>query len=172
MTSKEIEAQSWKLVRSYLETASPAQWHIFAARSNYDDNEQALRWLIDNSKTDLSTVLMIYWNLGAAWYVQFSSEEECAAEYQKRKYRLLRLIEQRYNSSYYANSEIWFDPNHSDGARPDEYPDIPVKRPIPEIMLQPVNGSEYVDVKSDPDGYDEGLPIPIVEALYALYDEN
>lgn len=27
----------------YLERATPAQWHVFAARSNYDGNRHALR---------------------------------------------------------------------------------------------------------------------------------
>jgi len=172
MTAEEIESKSWEIVRSYLETASPAQWHIFAAKSNYDGNGQALRWLIDNPKTDRGTVLMIYWNLGAGWYVQFSSENECDAEHQRSTYRLLRLIEQRYFSNYHTHANIWFDPHHSEGARPDEYSEISVKRPIPEIMLQPVNGSEYVEIESNPDGYDDGLPIAVVEALYALHDDN
>lgn len=170
MKSKGIESKSWELVRSYLETASPAQWHIFVARSNYDNNERALRWLIENPKTDCGTVLMIYWNLGAAWYVQFQSEEECE-EYEKSTYRLLRLIERNYSSSYYMNHNIWFDPAHSEGGGPSDYPEIPVKSPILEIMLQSVNGSEYVEIES-PAGYDDGLPIAVAEALYALHDED
>lgn len=40
------QQQEWDIVRRYLEQATPAQWHLFAARSNYDGNDQPLRWLI------------------------------------------------------------------------------------------------------------------------------
>ncbi len=38
----EIERASWQLVQAYLHAATPAQWHLYAARSNYDDNRAGL----------------------------------------------------------------------------------------------------------------------------------
>ena len=53
-------------------------------------------------------------------------------------------------------------------ARANDYPDVPVVRPVPALMLQPTNGREYVDL--DEEGYDEGLPFDVVDRISALYD--
>jgi uncharacterized protein DUF4274 len=165
MTSETIESRSWELVRAYLAEATPAEWHLFAARSNYDANATALRWLIDQKALDRATALLIYWNLGAAWFVQFLSAQESS---NPDTFQLLRLIEDRYHAGFYEAGNIWFDPRASDGGRPDNYPDVEVRRPVPGAMLEPVNGDEYVEVASDPEGFDEGLPVSVVDALYAL----
>lgn len=83
---------------------------------------------------------------------------------ERETYHVLRLIRQRYAEGYYADHGIWFDPPHWHGARPDDYPDIPVIRPIPSIMLLPTEGRDYVELES-PEGYDDGLPLEIVEQL-------
>jgi hypothetical protein len=162
------EAQAWEIVRTWLAAATPAQWHLFAARSNYDGNAQALQWLIDRPDLDRATALLIYWNLGAAWFVQYASAEASSNE---DTYRLLRQIEERYDAGFYEHGDIWFDPRHSDGGHPDDYPEVPVRRPVPPAMLLPVNGNEYVEVNDDPEGFDDGLPMDVVEALFALYAE-
>jgi len=158
-----MEQQVWDLVHAYLQEATPAQWHIYVARSNYDDNGAALQWLIDNPQIDRATALMIYWNLGAEWYAQFDDSDDLY-EAQRERVAMLRLIEERY-PDYYANQGIWFDPKHSDGTRPGDYADITQKRAIPAKMLEATTGSEYVDTEN-PDGYDEGLPLELVERIY------
>ncbi len=169
MTSQnDIEAQAWALVHAYLADASPTAWHVFAARSNYDGNEQALRWLLDQPTLDRGTALLIYWYLGAAWHVQFSSADQALSP---GTFHLLRLIEERYAAGFYEAGNIWFDPHTSEGGRPDDYLDLPVVRPVPAAMLEPVNGSEYVEVEDDPEGFDEGLPLSLAVALYALHDD-
>ncbi|UTY60070.1 DUF4274 domain-containing protein [Massilia sp. erpn] len=168
MTEEQLEQQEWDIVRNYLVSATKAQRHIFAARANYDGNSEAFRWLVDSTETDQATALLLYWNLGAAWYVQFDSAEASSSP---ATYQLLRLIEQRCTAGFYETAAIYFNPHRSSGARPDDYPDIPVKVAIPDIMLRPVEGSERVDIEGDPEGYDEGLPFDIAEAIYALYSE-
>ncbi len=168
MTSdNDIETRAWNLVHAYLADASPAAWHVFAARSNYDGNQQALRWLLDQPTLDRGTALLIYWYLGAAWHVQFTSAEQALSP---ETFRLLRLIEERYAAGFYEAGNIWFDPHTSEGGRPDDYPKVPVLRPVPAIMLEPVNGSEFVEL--DPEGFDEGVPLSVAVALYALFEEN
>jgi hypothetical protein len=49
---------------------------------------------------------------------------------------------------------------HSDGGRPDDFPDLPLKRPVPPIMLQAVNGSDYVDLENLEE-YDDGIPFDV-----------
>lgn len=170
MTSaNDIEARAWNLVHTYLADASPAAWHVFAARSNYDGNQQALRWLLDQPTLDRSTALLIYWYLGAAWHVQFTSADQALSP---ETFTLLRLIEERYAAGFYEAGNIWFDPHTSEGGRPDDYPGVAVARPVPALMLEPVNGSELVEVSEDPEGFDEGLPLSVAVALYALFEEN
>ncbi len=168
MNDAELEQKAWSIVKTYLSNATPEQWHIFSARSNYDDNRKALQWLIDNPKLDKATALLIYWYLGAGWYVQFASKDEMQS-YEVKTFELLQTIEQRYQSDFYERSRIWFDPKFSEGGRPDDYAQLPVKRPVPDIMLQPTVGEDYVDLDNLED-YDDGLPITVAEELFALYD--
>ena len=168
MEDSEIGKRAWDIIRAHLESATPAQWHLFAAGSNYDDNALGLRWLIDNPNVDRATALLIYWALGVAWYVQFSSEDEMHDD-QVKTFELLQLIEQRYSEHFYANHCIWFDPKHWHGPGPNDYPELAIKRPIPAIMLESADSSEYVDIEN-PEGYDDGLPLEISEQWYALYD--
>ncbi len=169
--SEADEAKAWRIVRSYLEGATPEQWHIYAARSNYDDNRRGLRWLLDQPSLQRATALLIYWQLGAAWYVQFAAEEDVASSSGRDTFALLREIEDRYRSGFYASDDIWFDPRHSIGGAPDDYPDLPVRRPIPSCMLEATEGRDYVNIEDgDPPGYDEGLPLAVMQALYELGD--
>lgn len=168
MTSdNDIEARIRALVQAYLAGASPAAWHVFAARSNYDGNLQALQWLVDQPTLDRGTALLIYWYLGAGWHVQFTSAEQALSP---ETFKLLRLIEERFAAGFYIAGNIWFDPHTSEGGRPDDYPNVPVVRPVPVIMLAPVNGSEFVDL--DPEGFDDGLPMDVAVALYALFEDS
>ena len=43
-----------------------------------------------------------------------------------------------------------------------------VRRSVPDIMLIAAPGDVYVDL--DDDHYDDGLPLPLAEQLYALYE--
>jgi hypothetical protein len=167
MSTDEIERRHWAIVLAYLEQATPEQWHIYAARSNYDDNMRGLRWLLDNSALDEATARMIYWNLGAGYFVQFATGED-AGSYRQEVFDLLRLIEQRCAGHYYRNRALWFDPAHSMGARPDEYAHIEVKRPIPAPMYEPI-GDRYVELE-DLDGYDDGLPLAVAQEIFDLYE--
>ena len=169
MDNTDIEQQAWQLVQAHLAQATPEQWHVFAARSHYDGNFKGLQWLVDQRDLDRATALLIYWYLGAAWYVQYVHEDEVT---DPATFRLLRLIEERYAGGYYPTGDIWFDPRHSDGGGPHDYPDVPVKRPIPPLMLEPVQGSNYVAIDEDPEGFDEGLPLAVVDALYGLHDRD
>ncbi|SEJ02384.1 MULTISPECIES: DUF4274 domain-containing protein [unclassified Variovorax] len=167
MTDEERDQAIHELVLSYLESATPEQWHVYAARSNYDDNLPMLRWLVDNPKLDRGTALLIYWYLGAAWYVQYASEEDIE-DYQQEDFEVLKLIEQRYAEGFYAASRIWFAPEHSEGGGPGDYPDLPKLRPVPVLMLEEV-GTEPVDL--DPEQYDDGIPFEVAEKIEALFDD-
>lgn len=164
----EIETKIREIIFDYLRGASPEAWHRYVAGSNYDDNHDALRWLIDQPELDVGTARQIYWNSGAAWYAQFSSEAELEG-YQREAFLFLKSIEERVAGGFYRNAVIWFDPMHGGGGRPDDYPDLPVKRPVPAVMLE-ASGTENVDL--DEDGWDEGLPFAVAERIQALFDQE
>ena len=46
-----LEREEQAIVLRYLEQATPAQWHLYAARSNDDGNRYALEWLTDTVET-------------------------------------------------------------------------------------------------------------------------
>jgi len=161
----EREAQT--LTLRYLQRATPAQWHVYAARSNYDSNRYALEWLADNPQLTRATALLMYWALGAGWYVQFVSDDDVDS-WALPAHRLIRRIERNYVSGFYTDGSIYFDPD--DGpVPPSDYADsIPNRRPVPEAMLQIVPGSDWVDL--DDDAYDDGLPIEVAEDIAALFE--
>lgn len=165
MTDEERTQAIRSIVLSYLQGATPEQWHVYVARSNYDDNAPALRWLIDNPQLDRGTALMIYWYMGAAGYVQFASEDQ-VKDYEKDTFRLLLLIEQRYADGFYTQGRIWFAPEHSEGGGPSETRQ-PYVRPVSTLMREEV-GTELVDI--EPEDYDDGLPFEVMEKIEALFD--
>ncbi|SMC29920.1 protein of unknown function [Andreprevotia lacus DSM 23236] len=161
-----ITAQIWALVREYLQQATPEALHVYAARSNYDDNDKGLRLLIDNPKLDRGTALLLFWYLGADYHARRTVEElegdELAAD------DLIQLVQARFMGGFYTDSNIFFSPRHSD-LRPDDYEsDGPIKREIPAIMYLPTDGLTNVDL--DDSNYDEGLPLPVVHRIFALLD--
>jgi len=162
-----IERDVRAIVLRYLARATPAQWHVFAARSNYDGNRYALQWLADNPRLTRATALLMYWALGAGWHAQFADEDEVDS-WALPTHRLIRSIEARYLAGFYADGDIYFDPD--DGpVPPGDYADtVERRRPIPAAMLAIVPGSDWVDL--DDDAYDEGLPMDVAEEIEALFE--
>lgn len=91
MTEELLEQKEWEMILGFLETATPEELHVYGASSNYDGNSAGISWLIDNPKIDKATALLVYWYLGAAWYVQYANEDEAVAEasYNLEPYRAL-----------------------------------------------------------------------------------
>lgn len=170
------DARAHHLVLEYLKNATPAQQLYFVHRSNYDDNRRCLRWLVDQPQTDRAVILAIYWNLGADYFCQFASEADFEPDdYRLETWRFTRLIEQRYTSGFYPNASIYFNPYDTQGAYPGEYTGIERRYTTPPQMLETVQGAEYVDVDGETDafdGYDDGLPEAVAEAMFALYDDE
>ncbi|AVB19136.1 MULTISPECIES: DUF4274 domain-containing protein [Pseudomonas syringae group] len=155
------------IIREHLESATPADWHAYADGSNYSDNQPGLKWLLDQPSLEVATALTIYWNLGAAWYVAFEHVEQVD---DAETFEMLRLIETRVQNGFYQGRSIWFDPMQSESARPDDYPDQPVNRPVPPAMLQVVNGTEYYDRELVQSEYDDGLPLHVSQRIHDLFD--
>ena len=67
---------------------------------------------------------------------------------------------------------MYFNPYETDGAYPFEYDNITRQRETPPAMLETIAGEQHVDVDADFPDYDEGLPLAVAEAVWALYDED
>lgn len=161
-----IERAIQTIVLRHLERATPAQWHVYAARSNYDDNRDALEWLADNPRLPRATALLMYWALGAGWHVQFAGEDEVPG-WALRTHRLIRTIEARYLAGFYADGTIYFDPDDGPVPPGDYVGTVENRRPVPEAMLAVVSGSDWVDL--DDGAYDEGLPLAVAREIEALF---
>lgn len=167
MEDHNVAPEPWNIVQEHLATATPWEWHVYADGSNYSDNHQGLKWLLDQPSLELATALMIYWNLGAAWYVAYETVQQAD---NPETFELLRLIEDRVKRGFYQGRSLWFDPMQSESARPDDYPNQPVNRPTPPHMLQVVDGTEYYDRDLVQDEYEEGLPPAVAQRIYDLFD--
>lgn len=113
MTDDEKEQKEAQLVRDFLANATPEQRHLFIARSNYDCNYDALNELAADPQLDRASALLMYWSLGAAWYVQYGHDDD-VPDYSRHSLALIRLIETRYSAGFYADHGIWFDPMQSE----------------------------------------------------------
>lgn len=162
----------WALLGPYLANATPEQRHRFVARSNYDGNHHALAWLAAQPDLDQATALMMYWSLGAAWFVQYA-DAAAVRDHERDTHDLLRSIEQRYLHGFYADHGLSFDPWHWEGAGPGDYLELPVRTPVPPAMLLAVEGTIHVDPFDEVGDahYDEGVPLALAGELQAACDD-
>ena len=149
------------IIKTHLQAASAAQWHVYVAGSNYDDNLPHLQYLAAQSNLDQATAKMMFWCLGGRYLAQFAPEH---AKYQSEDAQLCRELIMRLQQGHYSNANIYFDPEHDSPVRPSEYSDYPDVWQIPAVMYAVVMGSEYVDL--DDDAYDDGLPLAVATAVW------
>ena len=162
------EAQ-WKIILDHLENANAEQRHVYVAYSNYDDNERGIRFLADCPELSTGTAVMMFWFLGADYLARMKPEE--LRSYQQDKWQLLQLIEQRVVSGFYKGDTIHFDPADSI-VRPGEYESMgPLVQPIAPQMYAVARGTDYVDLDEAAENYDDGLPMDVSSAVWALWDD-
>ncbi len=162
------EAQ-WKIILDHLERANAEQRHVYVAYSNYDGNERGIRFLANRSDLSTGTAVMMFWFLGADYLARVKPEE--LRSHQQEKWQLLRLIEQRVVSGFYQGDAIHFDPADSI-VRPGEYQSLgPLVQPIAPQMYTVAQGTTHVDLDEVAEEYDDGLPLDVSSAVWALWDE-
>ena len=165
---KDAEEKTWALIFPYLEQATPEQWHLYAAKSDFDYNALGLQWLIDNPQLDEATARMLFWNMGAGFLAQYASLEE-VPQGEKDDYQTVRILEERILNGFYQPPRIWYDPHDNDMVNMHDYADIPAKRAIPAELSQKV-GEVLVQLK-DPSGYEDGLPEALCRQIMVLFNE-
>lgn len=169
MTADEYHLSCSRLLQDYLRNASPEQRHIYVARRNYDDSPDVLAWLAEQSDLDRATALLMYWSLGAAWFVQYADASEVPG-HEQEAHALTCRIEQRYLDGVYANHGLAFDPGSGPGASLHDYPGLAVRRCIPVPMTVALSGARAFDpfAEAVDDAYDDGLPFAVAQQLHDL----
>lgn len=161
------EEKAWELEHAYLERATPWEWHLYAAKSDFDHNCWGLRWLVDNPRLDEATARFLFWYLGAGFFAQYANEEE-APTGQKDDYALVRLLEERILAHFYQPAQIHFDPKNSTLILPEATQCVDSRWIIPDELFKPV-GTENVEFDYTP-GYEGGLPQQLNKALQELFE--
>ena len=128
--------------------------------------------LLSDQNTSVATAHVLYWMLGAPWFVCFRSSSELPVDdwFQRKNFERLRNIEHKIEENFFTDHGISFDVMSScwEGCKPNDYPEKEVLRPIPSFMLSPVEGHLEADwVNSD--CQEEGLPEVVAVAIHNAY---
>lgn len=153
-----------RFLREFLSAATPQQRHTFVRRGSYDGGDALVRHVLDDPTTDRATALAAYWILGACYYSRYATAAD-AAEHERPTWELLRTIEDRYATGFWADRGLAFDPTDDDEIDwTDDY-GAPVARPVPAVMRQAVPGAPVDDA-----GTEDGLPLDVHLRWRALVD--
>ncbi len=147
-------------LQTYLEGASPDDWHQVAWNWNWDSDETYLRWIVRQPNCDRGTALLIYWYGQPGVCAEYASRD-AVPEFSQDAYDLLMEIETRYITGGYTRQEIVFDPRNDTGFDgydwTGEYDADSAKRPIPALMLQATPGCILVCDTAFEEGYPPGI---------------
>lgn len=132
---------------------------------NWDCSDGFLNWLVDNSLTDKSTILMIYWKSAPRYFKQFKDRNEVLYKqsYSINDFDFIEKIEKNYINDFYGSSVFEFEPSFWTR----EYAEIKLANPIPEIMFNKINGK----VVENPTDFTEGCPPELNALLEELYEK-
>lgn len=121
---------------SALESAE--ELHVFAVNWNWDWGIKPLLEIIRSQLCDKGTALLIYWYCSpVAFYKRHQSQESVLDDYERRIYKLMKEVEQKYSQGFYTHQTIEFNPA-KDWQEP--YGGEELKQPIPTIMFEPTPG--------------------------------
>lgn len=153
------------MMTEFLEAATPEEWFFAATGTNYDDKE-LLNWMIEQPECPESAAKAIYWYLGPGHFTKYTSET--ISEWRRDSFDMLRRIEANMARRFYRKSDVGFDPR-ADGMSGENwveaYPISSAGIQIPEEMAQPTPGRMLT--RDDlPEGWDDGMPPHIVEAVW------
>jgi hypothetical protein len=143
---KDITANQIENVRNVLKGApvnklkSPLERHQLLLHWNFDDGIEPFKYFVENKDTDLGTIILLYWMLGAGFL--FEKEDSKLPTYEKDLLKLIRKIEKQVKDDFYKNKEISVDPRNNYGT--NFLSDIDNKNildKIPELFTIPTPGT-------------------------------
>ncbi len=80
------------------------QLHEWVTRYNWDDGLASIWVIVDSSRTEFATALLIYWRLGGPWLETGSTGINVEAK------RLQDLVRDRLLAGFYPRGSVRFDP--------------------------------------------------------------
>ncbi|MBN1462394.1 MAG: DUF4274 domain-containing protein [Paludibacteraceae bacterium] len=89
----------------------PIEKHQLLLHWNFDDGIEPFNYFVESKDTDLGTIVLLYWMLGAG----FLCEESELRDYEKEFYELIKKIEENVKVDFYENQNISVDPKNVDG---------------------------------------------------------
>ncbi|GHF31578.1 hypothetical protein HNQ07_000543 [Deinococcus metalli] len=161
-----------KMMKDFLSTASAEEWFFVATTTNYDDKE-LLHWMVDQPICPQAAAHAIYWMMGPGFYTKFRSIDD-VSDWAKPTLVLLRDTEKKFADGFYAESDIGFDPSADSMSETDwvaEYPESAEGIQIPTSMKVKTPGRKlsHSDI---PEGWDDGMPPHVVEAVWKELDKE
>ena len=162
-----------RLISKHLKRSPPEDWMFAVCSLSYDGDEEVIEWIMSQPTCDKAVALALYWRLAPRWMAQYAGVEEVSS-HERANYEILRRIERRYQTGFYKNARLAFDPANDPQpignlARPGydwtaDYADQPLRIPIPDEMFRPVAG-RAVDFAGRFRDWTEGMPPPLLAKL-------
>jgi hypothetical protein len=144
-----IDSFKEKLLEFEDETNAETEWeeiHYALSNYNFDAGISFPRAIVSHPDCDKGTALMLFWRLSPDNYTQFDREDpESAPLFWREKFILLINLMNNYESGFYRNESICFNPS-------DDYGHnwlcelIKKKREweIPPNMMKPTSGKQIM----------------------------
>ncbi|NCG17663.1 MAG: DUF4274 domain-containing protein [Rhodobacterales bacterium] len=119
--------------------------HEYASNCAGRANETELLQIVHDPRCDLGTALMVYW-MGAPHYYRQYQERDEVQPYERLGWDLLMAVQERIQSGFYVQANIWFDPRNDKQTRSvrghdwtldDRLVQLPAKWRIPREMTAP-----------------------------------
>ncbi|ANE42970.1 DUF4274 domain-containing protein [Deinococcus puniceus] len=160
-----------RLMLDFLPTASDAECMVFVCTSNFDANKEVLQWMVSQAQCPGSVALATYWYMDPDFFSSYTADT--IDEWARDDFNMMRLIESNSESGFYKSSKIGFDPR-ADPIADEDWVDEHAAEGndnIPAHMFLPIPG-QLLTNEDIPEGWDNGMPPHIVEAVWKELDEE
>ncbi|PIP53587.1 hypothetical protein COX08_00105 [Candidatus Beckwithbacteria bacterium CG23_combo_of_CG06-09_8_20_14_all_34_8] len=133
---------------------SPLEKHQLLLHWNFDDGIKPWQYLVDQSDTDLGTIVLLYWLLGPKYVYQDIKKSNNSDQV----YVLIKKIETNIKTNFYMQQTISVDPSNIDKTN-YLIENKPILKQIPQLLTQKTPG-ESVDLAK--------LVIEYIDKVYPL----
>jgi hypothetical protein len=114
---------------------TPEELHLFIYYHNRDGGEFAYRWVIENTKCDKGTALMVYWRAEPVYFYEKYAQEKEVPEHALDIYQTIKEIEKRIQAGFYKNHIFKYDAI-SEGYLSKGFDSSKLKQTIPKEMFE------------------------------------
>lgn len=133
-------------VRALFETmTNPWEVHYFVSEFSWGIDLTVLTWIIDSELCDKGTALMLFWRPCPNFYTRYATQAEADSDHFGFIHRVLRKIMSNWESGFYVNQRIAYDPRLDINVGSGEFIQEPnAKWAIPDYMREPILGEDLI----------------------------